>query len=322
MINDVYNKLIQKKDEMMRKMLLTRTEWAQNHANAIKDEWIEYCPEKPVELPVIGVDGGMWVSETKTGAVFAVDAVAVYGQGMNLELLDSMAELGFLSPGNDAKDVVSLFMEIMEMKLALRGLNGLKNANAELVLMDGSVVKKGERSSYVRTAEAAVNLEKIESLEESDEKKAYEKALIEHRRALVDLLSFREKIIWISKKSRSTEIFGSEFPDSVILDLLTDSCGYTKPRPIHMRYLPVSMYYSFVRLRRGSKVLRVDFSGDEAFLRRVISILRSTETKGYPMQLLEAHRKARFSKADVRRLSQVLKLNLIKGPQWVPKSLK
>jgi len=83
LINDVYNKLIQKKDEIMKKMLLTRTEWAQNHANAIKDEWIEYCPEKPVELPVIGVDGGMWVSETKTGAVFAVDAVAVYGQGMN-----------------------------------------------------------------------------------------------------------------------------------------------------------------------------------------------------------------------------------------------
>ncbi|MCQ4342555.1 MAG: DNA double-strand break repair nuclease NurA [Sulfolobaceae archaeon] len=322
MINDVYNKLIQKKDEIMKKMLLTRTEWTQNHANAIKDEWIEYCPEKPVELPVIGVDGGMWVSETKTGAVFAVDAVAVYGQGMNCELLDSMAELGFLSPGNDAKDVVSLFMEIMEMKLALRGLNGLKNVNAELVLMDGSVVKKGERSSRVRTAEGAVNLEKIESLEESNEKKAYEKALIEHRRALVDLLSFREKVIWISKKSRSTEIFGFEFPDSVILDLLTDSCGYTKPRPIHMRYLPVPMYYSFVRLRRGSKVLRVDFSGDEAFLRRVISILRSTETKGYPMQLLEAHRKARFSKADVRRLNQVLKLDLIKGPQWVPKSLK
>jgi NurA-like 5'-3' nuclease len=317
MINDVYRLLVERKQELVRKVALTQTDWAKKFEEVSSKEWVNFCPDPDPRLSVTAIDGGMWLTETRAGAVFAVDAAAVSGKGIDWNLSDSMAEVGFLSPGNDAREMVSLFMEILELKLALRSLD-----KTDLVLMDGSVRKKSERSQGVLQTLDALDLSGLEALKGKDEREIYEIALSEHRKSLIELLARREKVLWVSKKSRSTEIFNSGYPDQTILEIVTEECGYTRPRKIELKFLPSPMYYSFVRLRKGAHVLRVDFSGDENALRGFIAVLRSVEVTGYPVQLLQAHKLARFSKSDRKKLMTTLSVLPRRKTEWIPRSFK
>lgn len=315
MIDDLYWKIMHKKDEILnasRGYSLGKTDSLEAK---LKEVWVSYCPE-PESREVLAVDGGMWVKEARAGALYAIDAVAIKGRGLGWDVKDSDSDVGFISPGKDAKELVSLLMEISELKLAFRN-----SKEAELLLMDGSITKKLKKSEGVSTQSIDVDPNKPTRPEGKDDKERLENAMREQRTYVFHLLSnHKDKAVWISKRSRGNNIFGTDYPDEVVLETLTEDCGYTKPRPLKVN-MPVTFSYSYVRLEKGEKILRLEFFGGEERLREILSALRSTQIKGYPIQLVQAHMKARFSKADRRRLESLLR-PLFGGPEWWPSQLK
>lgn len=315
MIDDLYWKIMQKKDEILnasRGYSLRKGDYLEAK---LKEVWISYCPE-PESREVLAVDGGMWVKEIRAGALYAIDAVAIKGRGLDWDVKDSDSDVGFVSPGKDAKELVSILMEISELKLAFRN-----SKDADLVLMDGGLAKKLKKSERVSTHSIDLDPYKPTRPEGKDDEERLENALREQRTYIFHMLSsHKDKVVWISKRSRGNNVFGTDYPDEVVLEALTEDCGYTKPRPLKVK-LPVTFSYSYVRLERGERVLRLEFFGGEERLREILSALRPTQIKGYPIQLLQAHAKARFSKADRKRLESLLR-PLFGGPEWWPSQLK
>ncbi len=316
MIDELYWKLVQRKDEIISKSKAFYIDKRDEIKAKLDETWIPYCPE-PNAKEVLAVDGGMWMKELRTGTIYAIDAVAVAGRGLSWDVRDSESDVGFLAPGRDARDLVNLLMEVSELKLAFRNAKDF-----ELVLMDGGIKNRLKRSRDVDLQSIVIDpKEPTVPKGESDEERL-ENAKREQRTYLHRLLSdYKDKLVWISKRSRSNSVFEMDYPDEVFLEAFTSECGYTKPRALRASTLPGTFSYSYVRLERDERVLRVEFFGGEETLKRLIPILRSSQIKGYPVQLIQAHVKARFSRADRKRLESVLRPSF-GGPEWWPSQLK
>lgn len=144
---------------------------------------------------------------------------------------------------------------------------------------------------------------------------------IEHLMAMRKLLNNKEKIIAISKTSTSNDIFHANVPDMAIFDKFTNEEGFSKPyyKKVNTevkRDFPISNNYFrdlwftifFVRLEKNKNIIKVElpYHAVENDIRKIISILKSNATDGYPFLLKKAHNDVVIKHKDINSLSQII----------------
>ena len=144
---------------------------------------------------------------------------------------------------------------------------------------------------------------------------------IEHLMAMRKLLNNKEKIIAISKTSTSNDIFHANVPDMAIFDKFTNEEGFSKPyyKKVNTevkRDFPISNNYFrdlwftifFVRLEKNKNIIKVElpYHAVENDIRKIISILKSNATDGYPFLLKRAHNDVVIKHKDINSLSQII----------------
>jgi len=244
-------------------------------------------------------------------------------------MLDARGRIGVLKPGNHAKEIVSLIMQLLELKLAYMHGN-----EADYILLDGSLIKKIGDHEFKEKISILDDIEINDTtyaLEEPNESLMHKYLIAENHVILSRLIEkFRDKLIFVSKRNRSTELFNESFSDMALLDLFTSDTGYTRPleKMINGRNLLSQMasekldgvkYYSFyTRLSKGSKVLKIDmFTAD---IEKIINLLSTISIKGYPYPLLKVHIDARISREDRERIQQILNIKK-RNAEWWPNQL-
>ncbi|BBG25345.1 DNA double-strand break repair nuclease NurA [Sulfuracidifex tepidarius] len=333
MIKEVYNNLVDNYLKIKKDLFAFSQEISKETQDKVNDIWVPYVPKPEDPKGVLAIDGGMFSKEVRTGVVFVVNAEAVYHDGEKTEPKDKMARVGVFKPGNDARDMTGYAMELMELKLALHN-------PSPLILMDGSIKKKigkkiDERYLYLldQLKETDKSRE-ILSLEMKTETEIKNSLILENK-LLISAIKERGRTVWISKKSRSTDVFNSFYSDMTLLELFTRGTGYTKPK-IHfidvgsieevpeLKKLGGEYSTFYVRLSNGSMILRVDVFGritcDE--IEHIMNKLHSDSIKGYPYPLIKAHSDVKVSKDDrARILSMIGRYNNL-GVSWWPSQFR
>lgn len=326
MIKEIYEMLIQNKEEIERQLRFSDKN--EELEKKIKEKWMAYKP-KEVVGKFIAIDGGEWTKELRSGTLYVIDAEAIKAEGYNITKLGSKGQIGILKPGNHAKEIVSLLMQLFELKLAYMFGN-----EADYILLDGSLSKKiGDREFKEKDStldDIEIN-DKTYALEEPKESLMHRYLIAENHVVISRLIEkFKDKLIFISKRNRSTELFGEDISDMALLDLFTSDTGYTKPleKTINGKNLLSKMasekldgvkYYSFyTRLSKEGKVLKIDtFIND---VEKIIDLLSTISVKGYPYPLLRVHIDVRISREDRERIQQVLNIKK-RNTEWWPNQL-
>ena len=144
---------------------------------------------------------------------------------------------------------------------------------------------------------------------------------LENLMALKYLLEYKKKIVAISKTSSSNEIFYCNVPDMAILDRFTRKAGYSKPYyrevnrkvkhdfPIEnefFRRLEFTIF--FARLDDNKNVIKIElpYHANEEDIRKVLSVIKSNSTEGYPYLLKKAHNDVVISNQDIDSLSKII----------------
>jgi NurA-like 5'-3' nuclease len=258
----------------------------------------------------------MWSKETRSGVVFIVDAEAVLYDGRNIKRVDDKVLIDAFRPGNHAKERISLVMQLMELQLAIK--NGDK---ADLILLDGSLAKKIGRHKVTEKISDIDNIftvDDIISLKERESEEKMHKLLVAENHYAISLLieKYREKLLFISKNSKSSDIFGQPYSDVVVLELFTQGIGYTQPmeKTIEDKYV-VSKKASRImsNLKFYTSLVRLDKDGRIEF----INTLAAISVRGYPYPLLEVHKDVRISRDDVKRVMRLLGFKP-KQEEWWP----
>lgn len=160
-----------------------------------------------------------------------------------------------------------------------------------------------------------------------EDKKVNEKSLItfleniERLIAMKELLNNKEKIIAISKTSTSNDIFHANVPDMAIFDRFTADEGFSKPyyKKVNTevkRDFPISDSYFkelwftifFVRLEKNKNIIKIElpYHALEEDIKKIIGILKSNATEGYPFLLKRAHNDVVIRHKDIESLSQII----------------
>ncbi|BAB67213.1 DNA double-strand break repair nuclease NurA [Sulfurisphaera tokodaii] len=330
MIKDVYELLLSRKNEIEKQISLLDETSNNLLKEKIKEKWKEYCQTQGKLSTVLAIDGGMWIKELRSGIVYIVNAEIVKAEGFNVTPIDSKALIGVLRPGNMAKERVSLLMQLLELKL------GLKHGDkAEYILFDGSIVKKIGKHKFSTKISLLDDIDvmddKIYSLEENDEELMHKYLVAENQLVMSALISkYKGKLVWISKNSKSTELFQENISDVSLLELFTKNCGYTIGiekkisseniiSPKASTILSNASFYSFyTRLKEGEKILKIEMFNNE--IENIISILSPISIKGYPYPLLKVHTDVKVSRQDRERIKQLLNIKK-KDIEWWPSQL-
>ncbi|WP_369610724.1 DNA double-strand break repair nuclease NurA [Sulfurisphaera javensis] len=330
MIKDVYELLLKNKDEIKNEIRLLYEKKDDNLNKKVLEKWTEYCPTEFKFSTFLAIDGGLWTKELRYGFVYIVDAEIVKAEGYNTTPIDSKAYIGVIRPGNLAKERVSLLMQLLELKLALKHGN-----EADYILFDGSITKKIGKyklSSKISLLDDIDPLsDKIYSLEEQDEELMYKYLIAENHLVISELVNrYKNKLIWVSKNSKSIELFKEGISDISILEMFTRNCGYTKPLQKQIsgeniistkasQTLDQQTYYSsYIRLKEGEKVLKVDSFTNN--VEEIMNILTPINIKGYPYPLLKVHTDVKVSKEDRQRIEQLLNIKK-RDIEWWPNQL-
>ena len=270
----------------------------------------------------------MWAKETRAGVIFITDAEAVLFSEGSITRVDDKALIDIFRPGNRAKERISLIMQLMELQLAIK--HGDK---ADLILIDGSIAKKIGRhkvESKIADIDDIFTVDEIVSLKEKDSEERMHKYLIaENHYAIASLIEkYRDKVLFISKNSKSSKLFNQEYSDVVILELFTQGIGYTEPleMTIDDKYIAsykaskilsnLTYYVTFTRLDNNGKILRIDFFNRNK-LPEYLNVLIPISIRGYPYPLLEVHKDVRISKEDIKRVMRLLGIKP-KQEEWWP----
>ena len=171
-----------------------------------------------------------------------------------------------------------------------------------------------------------------------EDEKVNEKGLItflesiEHLIAMKQLLYNKEKIIAISKTSTSNDIFHANVPDMAIFDRFTTDEGYSIPYykkvtnevkrdfPIaneHFRKMWFTIF--FVRLEKNRNIIKVElpYHALEEDVRKIIGIIKSNATDGYPYLLKRAHNDVVIRNNDIDNLSQIIEFTERSGREML-----
>lgn len=328
MIKEVYESLLSKRNDIERQLQLLDQIKRDEILNKVKEKWKDYEP-KQLQANFIAVDGGLWIKELRSGFVYVINAEVVKAEGLNVVPLDSSVNIGVLRPGNLAKERISLLMQLMELKLALKHGN-----ETNYILIDGSIVKKVGDKKFLNKINILDDIEineKIYSLEENNEELMYKYLIAENNIVTLRLIQeYRDKLLWISKNSKSTELFKENVSDISLLELFTNKSGYTEPLEKKIsgknlisdkasKILDGEVFYSaYLRLAEGQRILKVDMFNKN--VERIIDVLSTISIKGYPYPLLKVHTDVKISRQDRERIQQLLNIRK-RTTEWWPNQL-
>ena len=330
MIKQIYEDLISKKVEIEKQLRLLDEIKNQEIGKKVKEKWIEYRPKETIGK-FIAIDGGEWVKDLRTGTLYVVDAEVIKAEGYNITSLDAKGLIGVLRlrSGDIAKEIVSLIMQLLELKLAYKYGN-----EADYILLDGSLLKKIGDHEFKDKDSTLDDIEindKIYALEEANEGLMHKYLIAENHVVILHLIEkYKDKLLWISKNSRSTELFGENISDIALLDLLTNESGYSKPleKSINGKNLlslmasqklnNVKYYSSYIRLSKDGKVLKIDMFNKD--VEKIMDLLSTISIKGYPYPLLKVHTDVRVSRQDIERIQQILNIKK-RTTEWWPNQL-
>jgi NurA-like 5'-3' nuclease len=327
MIKKAYEEIIIKYPEIKRKILQLEHSLREELNNKVRAYWKTYEFLKEYhDVRITAIDGGMYAKELRAGILYLVNSEALSLYKNEFTVTSQEAIFGILRPGIYGKELVREIMTYMEAKVALDG-----SKDSELILMDGSLKRKLEVSISANDF-----IEEINSIDDSfkdltiniENEISFRKQLLLKKLLLFKKLieNYYDKILWISKVSRSTDLFNYNISDTMILEMTTNEEGYTLPKIITFN-IPligkISMTSFYARLDKNEKVLRIDIIGekDEMFIRRILNILKPLSIHGYPYPLLKVHADVRISKEDRNRILEMLGLKAKKSIDWWPDQL-
>jgi len=146
---------------------------------------------------------------------------------------------------------------------------------------------------------------------------------IENFLTILELLQFGDKIVGISKTSRSNNYFhDSDIPDMAIFEKTCRVPGFSTPIKIELvddrykrvfpiledvlRTLDISIFYA--RFRPNTTTLRFEYIGreDKERAKKILDILESNIVEGYPYLLRKAHREVKITDLDMYEIIKSL----------------
>ncbi|MEM0374397.1 MAG: DNA double-strand break repair nuclease NurA [Sulfolobaceae archaeon] len=330
MIEEVYTKIINKYIKLREKINKYDLMLRQELREKIKENWIELNLTKPVlKKGYIAIDGGMYSKDLRVGLLYVVNAEALFYSGNNMKPILKDSIVGILRPGNHGKELVREIMSFLEIRMMTECSSKEEN-NIDYILMDGSPFKKIEKTSIdISSNEENKGNDVYTLLSEMlvDDEEEIRILILNEKLKLIKkaVTKFGDKILWISKISRSTKLFNLSIPDIVILETFTNSIGYTVPKISEIRIdnEKFNITTTYVRLASNEKVLRLDIFGkkDEKFIEEIINALLPISIRGYPFPLLKVHSDVKVSSKDKRRIIEILGLNQKRIVNWWPDQL-
>ena len=323
MIDKAYEEFANNYQKILEKIRFYSNSIEDSVKEYLKKIWIEYEPT-PTNSSFIAIDGGEFIKELRVGTIFITNAEAVYGEGVNVNPIDSEIKMGVFRPGNLARERVSEIMSILEISLALRNGN-----RAEYILMDGSLKKKLGNGRDIEGEERDLD----DIINEENEEESFKNLVLKSQILISRLIqNYDGKVLWISKNSKGRDLFGESVSDIAVLESLTENPGFTLPfvHTIDKKVLAknkevenlegIEITSFYVRLEKGQRVIKIDLTGrvDEDEIKQIINRLYSVSIKGYPYPLLKVHYDVKVGKEDRQRILSILGLNHMRGNSWWP----
>ncbi|WP_338603863.1 DNA double-strand break repair nuclease NurA [Sulfolobus tengchongensis] len=334
MIRKIYDMLIKNQREIKNQIYNTANYLKQEIQEKIKEYWNNYTPNTQLgQLEFVAVDGGSFSKAMRIGIIYAVGAESVIGDKGGVKPLGEDGRIGIFKPGNDAQERISLLMEALELLLALKD-----GKLGDYVLMDGSLNKKiGKKVDIQKFSKDELNLVENVDIDSiinlKDEEKMKDLLTLTNQLLISKIIEeYDGKVLWISKTSRSRDLFDTDYPDITVFELFTEETGFSNPIVKNIASEKVSNYdkveilknmeYStfYARLDKGKRVIRIDITGriDENIAKDIIDSISGISVKGYPFPLLKAHIDVRFSKSDREKIIRMIGSRLYKNIEWWP----
>jgi hypothetical protein len=245
-----------------------KTEEFREKVRKAKELWVDYKPE-PLDAIVWAVDSG-WNYRLYPG--FYVYALKVAAVDMGTKINHSVTEVDMLSgdPYNAMllpELALKYIAEGYEHEIALKASDG-----SDLVLVDGSLIAR---------------LEDVMNREQQRLKIEY----MAHLKPVIGT----ENIAFISKYSHDRSLIGGSLGDIYYINMAVGDVGYTRPFIVTRHGWTFSVFYA--RLSNDANALHVEVPStiDEGFVKRFIDALSETAVRGYPYQLMVAHKVANLS---------------------------
>jgi hypothetical protein len=233
-----------------------------------KELWVGYRPE-PADAAVWAVDSG-WNYRLYSGFyVYALKAAAV---NAGMKISHSVAEVDMLS--GDPYDAMLLpelalkyLAEGYEHEVALKASD-----DSDMVLVDGSMIARLE--DVMRREQQRLKIE-----------------YMAHLKPVIGA----GNIAFVSKYSHDKSLLGGSLGDIYYINMASGEVGYTKPFIVTRYGWTFSVFYA--RLSEDANALHVEVPSaiDEGFVQRFINALSETAVRGYPYQLIIAHKVANLS---------------------------
>ena len=318
----------------------------------VEEHWNRYTPKTNMQKNIAAEDGSINYVEFKSFVLYAATGEAVGYIDKSLQI-EKNFDIDFLKPYKYTSERLRFYMAILEKKAALRLLRRY-NDRIDLLLLDGSIIGDLIRPAayaYHPTKEIREKINeyflddlkkqinKIENTEEVYSKRfsseIYNKfgdhalsamvyiEYLENFLTILELMKFNNKIVGISKISRSNNYFrGSEMPDMAIFEKTCRVPGFSTPIEVELlddrykrvfpilenvlRSLKISVFYA--RFKPNTTTLKFEYVGkeDKERARQILDSLESYITEGYPYLLRKAHREVKITDLDMHEIIKAL----------------
>ena len=347
MLDELLVHITRIKKELIEKIRNLQNE---NHKDNAIAHWIPYNPQKNEECNIASEDGSYNYIEYKG---FVLYAVASVGFSFNNKSLTSSknVDIDILHPYRYTEERLRFYMSILEKNVALKILH---ENEIDFFLLDGSILgdlirpAAFERAPSLKEREIIIKdyISEIKSKLTNKEfsyikskqyvNEIYKSNLtssinsiiyleyLENLLTLKELLSFRDKIIGISKRSQSTSYFENPFyPDIAIFEQFCREPGFSKPMSVEMEFLdnykrrfpildqeireiPLTVFYA--RFGKNKPVLKFEYVGkpDAEQVKHIMNKLAFSIVEGYPYLLKKAHNKVIIRNKDMAQIANIL----------------
>jgi len=343
MLGLVIDKLLSRRDELLRKI-------EELEKSDLKDPITWNKIPDPIDLPLVGIDGSMNLKEYKSFAVYAVDAEAIISTSNGIRSVCSTADVDIVVPYWLPRERVRLYMSTLEVKCALKAAR----CTDALIVMDGSIISMLVkpipfadvllRDDYlVRIARSYAAFFEKYAAEDDLELKSKEEVpriagkypynleslslLIEYVEYLTTLkeliLSYRERLCSVAKKSHSREIFNAASPDAAIIEKITRRAGFFRRKDLKLLrevkwrvpvygdvFSSITFTIVYVRLEDRGPVLKIEIpreAGEDEIL-ELLGVFKHHSINGYPYPLTKAHKNVEITNSDMETLIRALGL--------------
>lgn len=347
MLDSLYELVVYKKDYIKKKLSLY------NNDNINPSEyWLDYSFSDIADNIVIAAgDGSLNQKKYLSFNLFAVAAESLIYNG-EIKTLES-SNVDIIPKHKHLKDRLRNYMSIFELKTAIKTF---KSYDIDYYLLDGSLlgslirpyaldksltdsVKRLLINKYFKKLEQEMEefdfnndvidisskkffkeIEKELDLEDQYDPMIYLEN-IEHLILISYLLSFKNKIIAISKTSSSREYFDDVNTDIAIFSIFSKKEGYTKPKYVDIsktskrdftvkddffREITFTIFYA--RLEDNANILKFELPyvvGEEEIV-EILSKIKKYSVDGYPYLLKKAHNDVVITNKDMDRLEKIL----------------